>query len=159
MDHPCCRVGAIALVLAQMAWAVTSLHETAQPDGEDMTGHRVLAFGAIGLAAVLSGASIRAPSLTMPAATVCLMTTATTGWYASKLNPGSAVSTAGYGASLFSTAACLLLLTADMAGEPPPPPAGVLVVAPMDVPAPPMEFSGWGFVDDDDDALFSLDRA
>ena len=114
----CYKVGAAAFVLAQLAWAVSSLHEAAQPEGSaDMAGHRTLAFGTIGLAAALSGASLSRPSLAMPAATVCLLSTATTAWYASKLNPRSAISRTGYGAALFSTAASLLLLTADLSGR------------------------------------------
>lgn len=165
MDQPCCKVGAIALILAQLAWAVSSLHERAQPeDGADMTGHRTLAFGMICISLALAGASVRAPSLTMPAATVCLLTTATTAWYASRLNPGSAVSTAGYGASLFSTAASLLLLTADVMSSGASDPHGaaeLVVLAPVDIPlmdappagAPPIEFYGWEYVDADEDAL------
>lgn len=163
MDQPSCyTVGAISFVLAQLAWAISSLHEQAQPRGVDMTGHRTLAFGMIGIALVLTGASARAPSLAMPAATVCLLTTATTAWYASQLNPRSAISKTGYGASLFSTAACLLLLTADMSGhqESHADPPDLVIVAPVDlspVDMTPIEYQGWDYVDEDDD-FFYADR-
>eukprot|EP00873_Tetraselmis_striata_P033798 jgi/Tetstr1/454062/TSEL_040981.t1 len=116
MSHTCYHVGAIALLLSQLAWAIASLHPSASPAAcGDIAGRRALAIGTLILAIALAATSLRHEGATVPAATVSLISTATTAWYASSLRPGSSVARAGHGAALFSTAAALLLLAADMA--------------------------------------------
>mgnify|MGYP006889508457 CR=1 FL=1 len=114
----------MALNLAQLAWLVASLHEGASPPG-DVSASRALAYGTVGVAVTLTLASCRSERFALPAATVSLISTATTAWYAGRLRPGAAITRAGYGAALFSTAAALLLLACGLDR----PRHGVLVVA------------------------------
>lgn len=157
--NACCRVGALTLLLAQLAWAVSSLHESASPEPpRDVSGQRALALGTLALSIGLAAGSTRRDSLTMPAATVSMISTATTGWYASSLRPESVAARTGYGAALFSTASALLLLVADMdvrtdSGQGGP---DLIVLAPLDPPtAEPevLELGEWRYVDADEDAL------
>lgn len=151
--NACCRVGSLALLLAQLAWAVSAFHESTKPDPpRSIEGQRALAVGTLGLAIALAAGSTRYPSLTMPAATASLISTATTGWYASSLNRDSVVARTGYGAALFSTAASLLLLVADMDGQHAATQPNVVVLAPLDPPyAEPdvVELGQWEYVDVD----------
>lgn len=126
----CCRVGAAALLLAQTAWLLTSLRAPPAGDDEDLTGRKALAVGTVLLAVSLTLGSVRLKSLTVPAATVSLIGTFTTWWYASGLRQSSALSRSGYGASLFSASAALLLLASDM-HAPPEQPRVVIVFDPF----------------------------
>lgn len=87
-------------------------------DEEDLTGRKTLALGTLLLAVALTIASVRFGSLTVPAATVSLIGTSTTWWYTAGLQPNSALARSGYGASLFSAAAALLMLAADVDAPP-----------------------------------------
>lgn len=156
--NACYRVGAMTLLLAQLAWTVSSFHESAKPDPpRDINGQRALAIGTLGLAIALAAGSVRHDSLTMPAATVSLISTATTGWYASALNSESIVARTGYGAALFSTASALLLLVADMDVRSNEHGPDIVVFAPLDpMAAQPelVELGEWEYVDDDEEALY-----
>ena len=151
----CYRVGAITLLLAQLAWTVSSLHASTRPDPpRDVTGQRALAIGTLALAIFLSSGSVRYGALTMPAATVALISTATTGWYASSLNSDSVVARTGYGAALLSTAAGLLLMVADMdVGSEGPDVIVLAPLAPASAEPEVVELGEWEYVDDDDEAL------
>lgn len=165
--HACYKVGAVTLILAQLAWTVSSLHHSAVPESESdakvaLTGKRTLAFGTNALALILSLASTRNQSLTVPAATVSLIATVTTWWYATALSSESVIARTGYGAALFSTAAALLMLASDME-ETEGSESGleVIVVAPVEIPDPHMQklqLKNWEYVDSDADALYYYRR-
>lgn len=101
------------LVSAQMAWAAVAASRDTRRDARS-DGPMYLALATMSLAIALTAGSAWAPALTVPAATVCLLSTFATAVYASTLDGQTWLSRAGYSVSLFSMAACLILLAADI---------------------------------------------
>lgn len=110
------RAAALLLMTAQMTWVAMAANKDNR--GYDNSGPLYLSIGTIGLGIALAAGSVRYDSLTIPAATVCLLSTAATAVYASTLDPQWRSSRAGYIASIFSMAACLFLIAADIAEYP-----------------------------------------
>jgi hypothetical protein len=104
-------VGAITVLLAQLAWLASSLHESARAAEANLAA-RYSAFGVNVLAIALSlGALYESTGFVIAAAAASIVSTGVSAWYASTLKKSSVLAKSGYGAALFSTVAAVLLLS------------------------------------------------
>lgn len=104
-------VGAITVLLAQLAWLASSLHDSAQTADPNLAA-RYSAFGVNVIAIALSlGAIYGSTGFAIAAAAASIVSTGVCAWYASTLKKSSVLAKSGYGAALFSTVAAVLLLS------------------------------------------------
>lgn len=116
-------VGAITVLLAQLAWLASSLHKSAQKDDPNLAA-RYSAFGINVAAIALVIGAFNSSGFAIGAASASIVSTGVCAWYASTLKKSSVLAKSGYGAALFSTVAAVLLLSIGLDSN-----AAVFVIA------------------------------